>query len=126
MTVGHSFHQQYYGTATGTGLKRNFNLLKQQGLSAPATQGNFYQTLTEALLYIAEACFHDLWCVVGEVDSLAQLRELSPERLSEIVNIIVDKYASTDGLNKQREWQDNVLIQAVQENRDILDVVLCS
>lgn len=127
MIVRHSFHQQYYGTTAGMGLKRDFHLLKRKGLTALATQGNFYQTLSKAIRHVAEARFRDLWCVVAEVDSIKDLRDLAPERLEALANTIVDKFASTAGLQRHRVHTrakpDDLLNTQIQFNRDILEVI---
>ncbi|PSS06545.1 hypothetical protein PHLCEN_2v3675 [Hermanssonia centrifuga] len=122
ITEGHSFHNQYYGTSAALGLKHDFDLLKRKGLGAPSTQGNFHHNINEALTHIAEARFRDLWCVAGGVQTLNELQNRSPEELEALANQILDNYASTRALDKQRSLprQDDILIQAIQFNRDIL------
>ncbi len=127
ITEIHSLHNQFYGTSAGVGLKHDFDLLKRKGLSSPATQGNFHQNLSGALKIVAEARFRDLWCIVGGVDSLDELRSRTPEQLQLIAEKILVEYASTEGLSKQhtrnKSYQDDVLIQAILFNRDILNYI---
>jgi hypothetical protein len=124
ITVSHSFHSQYYGTSTGVGLKRDFELLRRKGLTSPSVAGTFHDNFTEALTHVAEAKFRDLWCVVGGVENLAELRSHTPEELRRLANKIHHNYATTAGLIKLhrqlRDEQDDVLMYAVQFNRDIL------
>ncbi|EKM48682.1 uncharacterized protein PHACADRAFT_189093 [Phanerochaete carnosa HHB-10118-sp] len=110
VNAGHSFHNQYYCTSTGVGLKRDFDLLDRRGLGSPSTQGNFHASFEEGLTHVAEARFRDLWCTVSDLLRLAEK--------------IYEDFASTKALLKLRkmshEKQDDILIHAVQFNRDVL------
>ncbi len=125
ITEGHSLHSQYYGTSAGVGLKHDFDLLKRKGLGSPTTKGNFHQNLNGTLKEISAARFRDLWCVVGEVECLSELRDKTPDQLKEIAEKIYATRASTEAVHKQRmhprQKQDDVLTQAIQFNRDILN-----
>ncbi len=74
MAVEHSIHSQYYGTQQGFGLVHAFDLLKWKGLHLPSIQGNFHNQLREVILHVTEAHFHNIWCVVGKVENLRDLR----------------------------------------------------
>jgi hypothetical protein len=126
IAVEHSIHSQYYGTRQGFGLVHAFDLLKRKGLHSPSVQGNFHNHLREALLHIAEARFRDLWCVVGKVSSLKDLRQRSPQELHSLASRIVKEYASTRGMVKIAAnglGHDELLLQSVQMARDLLDYV---
>jgi hypothetical protein len=126
IAVEHSILAQYYGTQLGFGLVHAFDLLKQKGLHSAAVQGSFHQNICEALRHIMEARFRDLWCVVGKVDQLQDLRQLSPEQLHALAVRIVDNCASTAALIKMAAKKDNkdeLLYQSVQMARNLLDYV---
>jgi hypothetical protein len=126
IAMEHSIHAQYYGTQQGFGLIHAFDLLKRKGLHSPSVQGTFHNHLREALLHIAEARFCDLWCVVGEVGSLAGLRQRSPSELFSLAQRIVKEYASTSGVRKfevTERGRDDLFCQSVQMARDLLEYV---
>ncbi|PCH45075.1 hypothetical protein WOLCODRAFT_77838 [Wolfiporia cocos MD-104 SS10] len=89
MAQEHSIHEQHYGTSKGRGLAFAFNLLNRRGLSKPSIKGTFHHHLQEGLLHVSEALFHDLWCVLGRVDSLEKLRLCSPAELYALAERIV-------------------------------------
>ncbi len=127
IAVEHSIHSQYYGTQQGFGLVHAFDLLKRKGLHSPSIQGNFHNQLREALLHVTEARFRDLWCVVGKVESLRDLRKCSPLELRSLALQIITDYASSEGLFKltaQQERCDDLLYQSIQMARDLLDYML--
>jgi hypothetical protein len=112
----HSPHSQYYGTQRGFGLIQAFDLLDRKGLHAPSTQGNFHHHLKEGLYHIAEACFLDLWCIVGKVKNLEQLRERSPGELHALAACILQNYASSAALqhiSAMNMTNDDPLYQSV-------------
>ena len=100
MAVEHSIHNQYYGTQQGFGLVHAFDLLKRKGLHSPSIQGNFHNQLREAFLHITEARFRDIWCVVGKVETLRDLRERPPLELRSLASRIITDYASSEGMFK--------------------------
>ena len=127
MAIEHSIHSQYYGTQQGFGLVHVFDLLKRKGLHSPSIQGNFHNQLREAILHVTEARFRDIWCVVGKVEALRELRERSPLELRSLALQIVTDYTSTEGMIKlstQGERCDDLLYQSIQMARDLLDYVL--
>jgi len=126
IALEHSLHSQHYGTRTGHGLVQAFDLLQRKGLHAPSVQGTFHHNLQEALYHIASARFRDLWCIVGNVESIASLRGKTPEDLLQMAIDIVDKYASTRGLHElgKHNVRDDVLSQSILWNRDVLDYLL--
>ncbi len=127
MAVEHSIHAQYYGTQQGFGLVHAFDLLKRKGIHSPSVQGNFHNHLREALLHVTEARFRDMWCIVGKVDTLRELRNCSPVELHSLASRIVSEYASSKALRNmvvQEERCDDLLYQSVQMARDLLDYVL--
>ncbi|KAF7789595.1 hypothetical protein EIP86_000541 [Pleurotus ostreatoroseus] len=81
--------------------------------------------MEETLVHIAEAHFRDAWCVAAKVDDLAQLRDKTPEQLLDLADTVLEKFASTDALDKERardrKIQDDILIRSIQFNRDVLD-----
>jgi hypothetical protein len=122
----HSLHSQYYGTQLGFGLIHAFDLLKRKGLQSPTVEGTFHHHLKEGLLHISEARFRDLWCVIGKVDKLADLRSRTPEQLYALAIKIVDDHASTAALQKMaanKSRKDELLYQSTQMARDLLDYV---
>lgn len=125
MTVGQSIHAQYYGTADGMGLRRDFDLLKRRGLAKPSVQGTFHSTLCEALWHIAAARFRDIFCIVAKVEKIEELRRYTPEELREFAKVALEQYATTRTLyehrSKPRTKQDDIFLQAIQFNRDILN-----
>lgn len=80
VALEHSFHDQYYLTSSGVGLKRDFDILGRKNLSSPSVKGTFHHDMREALRHIAEARFRDLWCVVGGADKIEDLRAKSTLR----------------------------------------------
>ncbi len=80
--------------------------------------------MQEALRHIAMARFRDLWVAVGKVNRLSDLRTLRPHALKVIATTIVDDFASSPGIVKQRrlpsDAQDRTLINSIQFCRDLL------
>ncbi|KAI0283764.1 hypothetical protein BC826DRAFT_1127316 [Russula brevipes] len=126
MAMEHSLHSQYYGTQLGFGLVHAFDLLKCKGLHSPSVQGNFHNHLREALIHVMEAHFRNLWCVVGKVKSIKELRQRSPQELHSLAQRIVGKYTSTDGLLEAAacgQGCDELLCQSIRMARDLLEYV---
>jgi hypothetical protein len=124
IAVEHSLHAEYFGTQTGFGLVQAFDLLNRKGLHAPSIQGTFHHHMKEALYHISEARFRDLWCVVGKVNKIEQLRSLTPQRLYDLATRIVSEYASSSALRRldtKKSHKDELLYQSTQMARDLLD-----
>ena len=124
MAIEHSIHAQYYGTPQGFGLVHAFDLLKRKGLNSPSIQGNFHNSLREGLLHVSKARFRDLWCTIGRVNTLKELRDRSPRDLHSMATTIVSEHASSGAmhdLTAQGERCDDLLYQSVQMARDLLD-----
>jgi len=120
----HLLHSQYYGTQLGFGLVQAFDLLNRKGLHSATVKGTFHHNLKEGLLHIAEARFQDLWCIVGKVDTLEELRSRSPEELCTLAATIVKEHASTFALQKialKKSNKDDLCYQSTQMARDLLD-----
>ncbi|GJE94089.1 hypothetical protein PsYK624_102570 [Phanerochaete sordida] len=123
INLGFSFHHQYYGVPGSMGLKHAIDVLDRKNLAKPSVQGTFHHNLDELLHHVAEAHFRDAACALAGVDSLQDLRERSPEALTELANEIWTKLASTQALEELRskKARDEVHEQSVMFNRDILD-----
>ena len=121
----HSIHSQYWGTRAGHGLIHAFDLLNRKGLQSPTIQGVFHQNLKDGYLHIAAARFRDVWCVVGNVESVEGLRSCTPEQLHSMATQIVDRFASVRALQNLSDYgndqHDDIFSQAVMWNKDILD-----
>jgi hypothetical protein len=113
-----------HSTQLGFGLVHAFDLLKRKGLQSPTVEGTFHHHLKEGLLHISEARFRDLWCVIGKVNKLADLRSRTPEQLYALAIKIVDDHASTATLQKMaanKLRKDELLYQSTQMACDLLD-----
>ncbi|KAF7789166.1 hypothetical protein EIP86_000103 [Pleurotus ostreatoroseus] len=129
ITLEHNLHAQYYGRpGTPGSLSQATTLLHRTGMSSTSVKGPWHHDIQEVLLHMAAARFRDLWTVVGCVEKLSDLRNKSPSELRDIAALIVDNYASTFSLHKHsalpKEEQDDILRQATQWNRDILDYLI--
>lgn len=125
----HNLHNQYYGTQSTPGsIAQAATTLHRKGLGTKSIQGLFHHNIREMLLHMAAARFRNLWCVVGGVAKLHELRDKTPPELHRIATRIVDEFASSKALKAQRKHPDDehdeVLYQAVQWNRDILDYII--
>ncbi|KAI0640946.1 hypothetical protein C8Q79DRAFT_1099102, partial [Trametes meyenii] len=124
-----SLHAQYYGTRTGLGLVHAFEVLDRRGLHTTSTQGTFHHTFEEAVDHTLEAHVRALWCVVGEVESLGNLRDCAPEELHTLATRILDDHASMLALSKLHATHagmdqkpiDPLHRQVIQFVRDVLD-----
>ncbi|EMD36367.1 hypothetical protein CERSUDRAFT_95685 [Gelatoporia subvermispora B] len=125
MAFEHSLHAQYFSTRASLGLIHAVELLNRKGLHSPSVQGTFHHHIQELLSHVAEARFRDIWCILGSVSSLADLRHQHPEQLHTLATRIIDEFASTPALwdlqSKPKAKQDQLLQQGVRFNRDILD-----
>lgn len=123
----HSIHSQYYGSRNSMGLSHAFDLLKRKGLSSPNVKGTFHYDIQEALYHITEARVLDLWCQVAKVSNLKDLRNQSPDNLLKLATRIVQQYASTQAMQdmeaRAADNRDDLLYQAIQFNRDMLDYI---
>jgi hypothetical protein len=89
-------------------------------------EGTFHHHLKEGLLHISEACFCDLWCVIGKVDKVADLRSCTPKQLHALAIKIMDDYMSTAAPQKmaaKKSRKDELLYQSTQMAHDLLDYV---
>ncbi|KAI0630349.1 hypothetical protein C8Q77DRAFT_1219914 [Trametes polyzona] len=118
MAFAHSLHQQYFGSASGRGLRQAFVHLNRKGLQTVQIKGVFYHHLHEGILHVSEAHFRDCWRKVSAV--ARELRELAEK--------LVHRYASNDAvedLDALRDGEhDDVLRQSVMWNRDVLYYLL--
>ncbi|KAL1939184.1 hypothetical protein VTO73DRAFT_10225 [Trametes versicolor] len=127
-----SLHTQYYGTRTGLGLVHSFDTMGRRGLHTTSTQGTFHHTFEEALDHTLQAHLRTLWCHVGKVETLAELRSRSPQELCNLATEIRDKYASTLALTRidttpaglPQKALDPLSRQVTQFVRDTLDYVV--
>lgn len=124
MAFANSLHKQYLGTTAGRGLMHAFTLLERKGLHTVQTRGPFHQNLHDAIISVAEAHFRTCWKVVGEVDSLSNLRSKTPTELQTLARKIVETLASSTTIEDidmlPDEDQDQELRNAVLWNRDVL------
>ncbi|KAJ8489593.1 hypothetical protein ONZ45_g13520 [Pleurotus djamor] len=128
MATANSVQSQYMGTSDQTGsIRQAIDALKRKGLLAQSTKGTFWHDLDELLYHVNEAHARAIWLTVGNVDSLDQLKRLSPAELKTMAIKIVDEFASRRAREKQDALPDNkkdeVLVQWIQWNSDILDYI---
>jgi hypothetical protein len=125
LAIEHSLHSQYWGTRAGHGLVHAFELLNRKGLSAPSIQGVFHQNIKDGLTHVAAARFRDVWCTIGNVETLRDLNKLAPDQLEAMAINIIHEYASARALHslssKPGKKGDDVLAQSILWNKDILD-----
>lgn len=127
-----SLHAQYYGTHHGLGLVHSFEVLGRKFLHTTSTQGTFHHTFEEALDHTFQAHIRALWCKVGNVKNLADLRSRSPEELCALATQIRDAHASTQSLVRlettplrtPQKAVDPLHRQVVQFLRDTLDYII--
>lgn len=76
---------------------------------------------------MAEAHIQEAWLVNGNVDSLAQLCDKTPDELVSLAKDIVDKHISTDALiileGCQENQKDDVLQQTIMFCQDVLHYI---
>ncbi|KAI0634114.1 hypothetical protein C8Q77DRAFT_1056061 [Trametes polyzona] len=128
MAFANSLHRQYFGSASGRGLRQAFGLLHRKGLQSVKIKGSFHQHLHEGILHVAEARLRDCWCKVAGVKTLAELRNRTPEDLYLFAEKLVRDYASNDAIEDldmlMDGQEDQVFRQAVMWNRDVLYYLL--
>ncbi|KAH9916714.1 uncharacterized protein BXZ73DRAFT_53621 [Epithele typhae] len=107
MATGNSLHKQYLGTSAGIGLRKAFDILGRKGLIKQETKGVFWHHLDEALWHIGEANFLALWCTVGQVDSLDELKSKSPHQILDNLDTILSQHTSYTALILARNQPDN-------------------
>lgn len=103
-------------------------MLGRKGLATTSTAGPFHHHLEEALLHVAEAHIREDWLIVGNVQDLAELRNLSPQELVKLAERLVEEHASTEALDRlsslEDDEQDLVKYQTIQWNRDVLHYII--
>ncbi|KAJ3494148.1 hypothetical protein NLJ89_g10869 [Agrocybe chaxingu] len=127
MAFANSLHKQYLGTSKSRGLKQAFQLLEKKGLTKVLTKGPFFHDLDEALHHVAEAHFREDWLVLGQVESLADLRKQSPKQLVDLAEKIVRRRASSEALDnmdsRPANQRDDQVRHLIMWNRDILQYI---
>ncbi|KAJ7904125.1 hypothetical protein B0H13DRAFT_2233915 [Mycena leptocephala] len=119
------FGWQYLSTSANIGGPRQaFDVLNRKGLISQATKGPFWHNLDEAIKHISEAHFRACWLVVGNVESLAELKALSPTQLRVMARKILREHASREALVKLDQLlddeQDHTKRQWTMWNADVL------
>ncbi|KAJ7923687.1 hypothetical protein B0H13DRAFT_1864673 [Mycena leptocephala] len=108
MALANSLHKQYLRTSANIGGPRQaFDVLNRKGLISQATKGPFWHNLDEAIKHISEAHFRACWLVVGNVESLAELKALSPTQLRVMARKILREHASREALVKLDQLPDD-------------------
>ncbi|KAJ7122658.1 hypothetical protein C8R43DRAFT_899695 [Mycena crocata] len=125
MALGNSLHNQYLGTSANIGgLRQAFDILNRKGLISQATKGPFWHNLDEAIKHISEAHFRACWLVVGNVESLAELKDRTPTELREMAVKIIHEHASRRALavldNLPEDKHDETKRQWTMWNMDVL------
>ncbi|CDO72887.1 hypothetical protein BN946_scf185002.g72 [Trametes cinnabarina] len=124
MAIAKSLHKQYFGSASGLGLKHAFHILERKGLDTTSTQGPFHDNLEDALYAILAARIRLSWLELAGVEDLTALRNRSPEDLIKIAEEIVHKHASVRRLNELNDLggkkEHETLYHSVMFNRDVL------
>jgi hypothetical protein len=99
MAFANSLHKQYLGTSANVGgLRQGFDVLNRKGLISQATKGPFWHNLDEAIKHISEAHFRACWLVMGNVETLSELKTKTPTQLRSMATKLVSKYASRAAL----------------------------
>ncbi|KAJ8481719.1 hypothetical protein ONZ51_g5810 [Trametes cubensis] len=128
MAFANSLHRQYFGTAAGQGLRKAFAHLQRKGLQNVQIKGTFHHHLHEGILHVTEAHLRTCWKEVTGVQSLADLRNLTPEELLAFAEEVVTQHASNDAIEDLEECMDgqhdDLLRQATMWNRDALYYLL--
>ncbi len=124
MAFANSLHRQYFGSASGRGLRQAFALLHRKGLQTVQIKGTFYHHLHEGILHVSEARLRTCWRKVGGVQELKDLRSRSPDELKTLAEKLLDEFASNDAVedldNMMEDQQDEVYAQGIMWNRDVL------
>ena len=120
-----NYHSQFWGTTSGRTLAFAVELLNRRGLHSTSVQGLFHHNMEELLTHLGTASLRDVWCTISGVESLASLREKSPDELHDLAVRILDEYASTNAIHMNKrspeEKDDTLFTQAILFNRDYLD-----
>ena len=97
-----------------------------KGLQTSQTEGVFSHDLSEVLHIIAEAQVRELWLQVGQVTSLADLRQQTPQSLFQMAEKIIAHHASNEALIclKTRSMTDDFKSQSIMFLRDVLPFIL--
>ncbi|KAJ7934693.1 hypothetical protein B0H13DRAFT_1591380 [Mycena leptocephala] len=99
MALANSLHKQYLSTSANIGgLRQAFDVLNHKGLISQATKGPFWHNLDEAIKHISESHFRVCWLVVGNVESLADLKVKTPRQLRDMATKIIREHASRKAL----------------------------
>ncbi|KAJ3553997.1 hypothetical protein NM688_g3332 [Phlebia brevispora] len=127
VTFEHNLYDEYYAKqGTPGSISQAATLLGRKGLGSTSVKGTWHHDMREAVLHIAAAHFRDLWCLLGKVQQLGDLRDKSAAELHMLATQIVDHFASTIAVSHlmRAEQQDDILKQSVQWNRDVLDYLI--
>ncbi|KAJ2991050.1 hypothetical protein NUW54_g8300 [Trametes sanguinea] len=128
MAFANSLHRQYFGSASGRGLRQAFTLLQRKGLQNVKIKGVFHQHLHEGILHVAEGRLRDCWERVGGVSKLSELLSRPAEELRDLAQKLIREYASNDAIEdldlKMDGQGDEMLRQSVMWNRDVLYYML--
>jgi hypothetical protein len=99
MALAGSLHKQYLSTSANVGsLRQAFDILNRKGLISQATKGPFWHNLDEAVKHVSEAHFRACWLVVGNVESIGDLKTQSPTQLRLLATRIIREHASREAL----------------------------
>ena len=124
MAYANSLHAQYFGTSTGIGLRKAFELLNRKGLIKADTKGIFWQNLDDALWHIGEGNFLALWMTVAKVDVLEDLAQRTPAELVALAAKIYDYHASRAAQQRMEDLpaqeRDDVQCQMAMFSTDLL------
>lgn len=125
MAFATSIHRQYYGTKSGIGFSRAFELLRKKGLVSTKVKGNWFHDFGEALKEITTAHFLCAWLEITHTSSIRDLRSNSPEELKQFAERIVQGFATTAALVKESQKpppkRDELRLEVIQLNRDLLE-----
>lgn len=128
MAFANSLHRQYFGSASGRGLRQAFALLKRKGLQSVQIKGTFYHHLHEGILHVAEARLRDCWRKIAGVEKLADLRKRSPDELRNLAEKLVHRFASNDAVENMDlladGQHDDTMRQSIMWNCDVLYYLL--
>ncbi|KAJ7512820.1 hypothetical protein B0H11DRAFT_1787546 [Mycena galericulata] len=126
MAFANSLHKQHLGTSKGRGLSAAFDLLRRKGLHTAQTQGTFFHDVSETLHIIAEAQVREVWLEVSKTETLADLRQKTPEDLFKMAEHIFSHHASNAALVrlKQKSVTDDLKSQSIMFLRDVLPFIL--
>ncbi|KAJ7856004.1 hypothetical protein B0H13DRAFT_1641699 [Mycena leptocephala] len=104
-------------------LRQAFDVLNRKGLISQATKGPFWHNLDEAIKHISEAHFRACWLVVGNVQSIAELKSQSPTQLYTMATKIIRGAALVDLDQLPESEQDHTKRQWTMWNTDVLPYI---